>query len=94
MPPQAMIRCECAFTYMNAVSGKNLTALFASMELDAGLSPGLRRRTPQCHGRSAVAPDDHDMHLGRERPPKTRPGTVIGGWQRGSLTPRCLRHCS
>jgi hypothetical protein len=28
------------------------------------------------------------MHLGRERPPKTRLGTVIGGWQRGSLTPR------
>ena len=28
------------------------------------------------------------MHLGRERPPKTRPGTVIGGWQRGSLTPQ------
>ena len=28
------------------------------------------------------------MHLGRERPPKTRPGTEIGGWQRGSLTPR------
>ena len=29
-----------------------------------------------------------DMHLGRERPPKTGPGTVIGGWQRGSLTPQ------
>jgi hypothetical protein len=28
------------------------------------------------------------MHLGRERPPKTRPGTVIGGWQRASLTPQ------
>ena len=28
------------------------------------------------------------MHLGRERPPKTRPGTVFGGWQRGSLTPQ------
>jgi hypothetical protein len=28
------------------------------------------------------------MHLGRERPPKTRAGTVIGGWQRGSLTPQ------
>jgi hypothetical protein len=27
------------------------------------------------------------MHLGRERPPKTGRGTVIGGWQRGSLTP-------
>jgi hypothetical protein len=28
------------------------------------------------------------MHLGRERPPKMRRGTVIGGWQRGSLTPQ------
>ena len=28
------------------------------------------------------------MHLGRERPQKTRSGTVIGGWQRGSLTPQ------
>ena len=28
------------------------------------------------------------MHLGRERPPKTRPGTVIREWQRGSLTPQ------
>src|SRR5436309_15899043 len=32
--------------------------------------------------------DDCDMLLGRERPPKTRPGTVFGGWQRGSLTPQ------
>jgi hypothetical protein len=28
------------------------------------------------------------MHLGRERPPKIGRGTVIGGWQRGSLTPQ------
>jgi hypothetical protein len=28
------------------------------------------------------------MRLGRERPPKIRPRTVIGGWQRGSLTPQ------
>jgi len=28
------------------------------------------------------------MHLGRERPPQRRSGTVIGGWQRGSLTPQ------
>jgi hypothetical protein len=57
-------------------------------EVDRGLPPRHRRRAPQGHGRSAVPPDDSDMHLGRERPPKTRPGTVIGGWQRGSLTPR------
>ena len=37
---------------------------------------------------SAVLPDDSDMHLGRERPPKTGRGTMIGGWQRGSLTPQ------
>ena len=88
MPSRARIQCECAFTYMNAVSGKNLTAVFSSMEVDAGMAHDIRRRTPQCQGRSAVLPDDSDMHLGRERPPKTRPGTVIGGWQRGSLTPQ------
>ena len=89
MPRQAMIRCECAFTYMNAVSGKNLTALCVD-GTRCGCDQGLRRRTPQCHGRSAVPPDDSDMHLGRERPPKTRSGTVVGGWQRGSLTPQML----
>ena len=28
-----------------------------------------RRRTRRCYGRSAVLPDDSDMHHGRERPP-------------------------
>jgi hypothetical protein len=28
---QAEIQCECAFTYMNAVSGENLTGVFSSM---------------------------------------------------------------
>src|SRR5207253_6215650 len=36
----------------------------------------------------AVLPDEGEMRLGRERPPKIRPRTVIGGWQRGSLTPQ------
>jgi hypothetical protein len=47
-----------------------------------------RRRTSQCHGQSAVLPDDRDMHLGRERPPKTRPRTEIGGGRGGRLTPQ------
>jgi hypothetical protein len=38
--------------------------------------------------RSAVLPDDSDMHLGRERPPFPRRRTSTGGWQRGSLTPQ------
>jgi len=32
VPSQAGIRCECAFTYMNAVSGKTLTGGFSPME--------------------------------------------------------------
>ena len=57
---------------MNAVSGENLTGVFSSMKSMRAMSPRHRRRTPQCHGRSAVLPDDSDMHLGRERPPKTQ----------------------
>ena len=29
MPIQAEVQCECAFTYMNAVSRKNLTSALA-----------------------------------------------------------------
>ena len=32
-----MIRCECAFTYMNAVSGENLTGVFLVDDVDAGV---------------------------------------------------------
>jgi hypothetical protein len=74
MPPQAMIRCECAFIYMNAVSGKNLTALFASMELDASVTQdsggALRNVTDEARFRRTIA----TCILGRERPPKTVPG--------------------
>lgn len=42
---------------------------------------------------SAVLLDNSDMHLGRERPPKTGRGTVNGGWQRGSLTPQMPPRC-
>ena len=59
MPPQAMIRCECAFTYMNAVSGKNLTALFSSMEVDAGVTQdsggALRNVTDEARFRRTTA---------------------------------------
>ena len=70
MPSQAEIRLECAFTNMNAVSGENLTHLCLLMKSVSGHHAPHRRRSPQCHGRSAVLPDDGDMHLGRERPPQ------------------------
>ena len=31
-PSQAWIQCECAFTYMNAVSGENLSGVFLPMK--------------------------------------------------------------
>jgi hypothetical protein len=31
------------------------------------------------------------MHLGRERPPLLKRGTLTGGWLRGSLTPQMSR---
>jgi hypothetical protein len=32
VPSRGEIQCECAFTYMNAVSGENLTSVFSSMK--------------------------------------------------------------
>lgn len=32
MTVSGVVRCECAFTYMNAVSGENLTGVFSSMK--------------------------------------------------------------
>jgi hypothetical protein len=48
----------------------------------------IMRRARRVPGPGAVLPDERDMRLGRERPPKIGRGTGIGGWQRGSLTPR------
>jgi hypothetical protein len=48
----------------------------------------IMRRTRRVPGPGAVPPDERDMRLGRERPPKIGRRTVIGGWQRGSLTPQ------
>ena len=43
-PSQALIQCECAFTYMNAVSGENLSSVFLPMK-----SRQVSRTTPAAH---------------------------------------------
>jgi hypothetical protein len=45
------------------------------------------RRTRRWHEERGVCRTTKTCIWGRERPPKTGRGTVIGGWQRGSLTP-------
>ena len=88
MLSRVAIRRKCAFTYMNAVFRKNLTDAFSIEATAVDTAFDTERRTRRWLGQSAVLPDDNDMHLGRERPPKTGRGTMIGGWQRGSLTPQ------
>lgn len=76
MPTQAMIRCECAFTYINAVSGKNLTALFSSMEVDAGVTQdsggALRNVTDEARFRRTTAPQMPPSLLPTAAPSATR----------------------
>jgi hypothetical protein len=52
-------------------------------EVDRGLTSRHRRRAPQGHGRSAVPPDDSDMHPGRERPPPDGTWGEEGGSEMG-----------
>jgi hypothetical protein len=73
-PSQAFDSVRSAFTYMNAVSRRNLS--------EGAGSQRKRRTCGKRHGgaldggtrQSAVRPDDSDMHLGRERPPSGRAG--------------------
>jgi hypothetical protein len=78
----AAIRRKCAFTYMNAVSRRNLTdarAINANdvrTALDTGAAfGGVRHR--------AVSPDDRDMHVGSERPLEGRAWGEEGGSRMG-----------
>jgi hypothetical protein len=88
VPSQAEFRWKCAFTYMNAVSRKNLTDARAVDANDVDTASETGGAFGDGRDRARFLPDDSDIHLGRERPPKTGRGTVIGGWQWGSLTPQ------
>jgi hypothetical protein len=59
MPSQAEIQCECAFTFMNAFSGKNLTGMFSSMK-------SLRVSRPAQAAHSAMAGTERGS-AGRQR---------------------------
>ncbi len=72
---------------MNAVIRKNLTDARAVDANDVDTAFDTSGAFGDGRDRVAVLPDDSDMHLGRERPLPTGPGTGSGGWQRGSLTP-------
>ncbi len=94
VPSQMEIQCECALTYMNAVSGKNLTGVFSLMKADASVT----------HDTSGALGDDRD----RARFCRTTATWIWGvsdplpaeAWGRdrgvaegGRSRPRCLLHC-
>jgi hypothetical protein len=82
------MQCECAFTFMNAVFRKNLTDALAVDANHVDTASDRSGALGDGRDKSAVLPDDGDMHLRRERPPKIGRGTMIGRWQRGWLTPQ------
>jgi len=82
-------RCECAFTYINAVFRENLTVARAQECEPRAHSARHRRRIRRCHRHRAVSRDDVAMHVGRERPLRAGRGAQKGAAEWGSLTPRC-----
>ena len=54
MPSQAWIRCECAFTYMNAVFRKNLTDTFSVDATAVDTAFGTGRRSRRWHDRARL----------------------------------------
>ena len=83
MLSRAAIRRKCAFTYMNAVSLKNLTRARAVNVNDVRTAFDTGAAFGGCHRHRADSPDDRDMHVGRERPPEGRAWGEEGGSQMG-----------
>ena len=83
MLSRAAIRRKCAFTYMNAVSRKNLTGARAVNANDVRIALDTGAAFGRCHRHHGVSPDDRDMHVGRVRPPEGRPWGEEGGSQVG-----------
>jgi hypothetical protein len=61
---------ECAFTYMNAVSRKNLTDARAVDVNDVDTASETGGAFGDGRDRARFLPDDSDIHLGREPTPK------------------------
>jgi hypothetical protein len=85
---RAAIRRQCAFTYMNAVSRKNLTDGRAQLRRTTCAPRSAQRRIRRCHRHRAVSPDDSAMHAGRERPLRAGRRAKKGAAKWGSLTPQ------
>lgn len=84
---------ECALTYMNAGSGQNLSDVLTTPLNVARTERGIARRTRQRHGHARFLRTDVTFVWGVSDPLQLDHGAKKGGWQVGSLTPRCLHHC-
>ena len=74
--------------YERSFPAKPVSARSRSTETTAASRATRAARSAMSRTRARFCRTTATPHLGRERPPGSRRGTGIGGWQRGSLTPQ------
>jgi hypothetical protein len=93
VPSRIEIQCECAFTNMNAVFRKNLTDALAVNANHVATASDTSGALGNDRDRARFGRTTATCIWGVSDPYQLKHGAVIGGWQRGSLTPQMLRHC-
>ena len=88
MLSQAAIRWKCAFTYMNAVSRKNLTDALAVDANDVDTAADTGGALNDGSDRARFSLDERECIWGVSDPRRAERGAKKGAAQWGSLTPR------
>jgi hypothetical protein len=88
VPSQVEIQCECAFTYMNAASGKDLTGRVLVDEVDADVTHDTGGALRDVTNEARFCRTTATGIWGVSDPRFFKRRTSTGGWQRGSLTPQ------
>ena len=87
MPSQAEIRCECAFTYMNAVFRKNLTGALAVDVNDVDTASDTGGALTDRRDRARFCRTNATCVWGVSGPRRAERGAKKGAAEWGSLTP-------
>ena len=94
VPSQMEIRCEFAFTYMNAVSRKNLTGALAVDANDVDTASDTSGAFGDGRDRARFCRTIATCIWGVSDPSRQGPGPGPGGGRGGRSRPSCLRHRS
>ena len=92
-PSQALIQLECAFTYMNAVSGENLSGVFVPMKFKGVSRTTHVRRSRRFTDRARFCRTTVTCIWGVSDPLFQGAEPRQEGGRGGRSRPRCLLHC-